>query len=408
MSFTQLKLIAISLSLLTISGCLDKNDDDSKEKSINSISNTDTKICSESNPNMVIQTISDDHKSSEVALGCSQQMQIDSGYLKNIASDYTVAAGADNFYQIGRSFAGNDANTMKKFSFELASKLEWQYATLAPGESDSNAYDLIEVNENKAYLLRYDTSTIWIVNPSANSFEYFKIGELDLSQYTNGSSTQTNMAVGTIIGDRLYVGLQRLHNGSSFVYTEPSLVAVFDINSDQEIDSTPEQVNDFNAVVLNGVNIQSIFAYDGTIYTASRGDYGNNFGYLESLNTETFETEIVVNGSSSVGHIVDSVVMSNTLGFVLTDSSRYVDNVWTSKNTLYTFNPSLHDSTTAISQFSNTPIKGIELGPEGYLWVLSAKSSNPGLYKVNPTDTSKYSFMETTLNPDKLAFRKSL
>ncbi|RPJ79604.1 MAG: hypothetical protein EHJ94_07895, partial [Deltaproteobacteria bacterium] len=148
-------------------------------------------------------------------------------------SDMTVAAYGEYFYRMERS----GANNITKFHVAQPASPVWQYSTEGD-ETGSNPHDLIFVNESKAYLLRFGSSTLWIVNPSATSEAGFKIGEIDLSVYADGDGNP-EMHSGAIVGDFLYVTLQRIDfsgGWGNYIYHTP-WVAVFKTSDDTEVDT---------------------------------------------------------------------------------------------------------------------------------------------------------------------------
>ena len=98
--------------------------------------------------------------------------------------------------------------------------------------ASSNPHDLVFVDSQKGYLLRYGSPNVWIVNPSATSASEFKIGEIDLSAYDADGVPEATRAV--IVGDRMFVFMQRLE---LFAPTLPGVVAVIDTTTDTEIDT---------------------------------------------------------------------------------------------------------------------------------------------------------------------------
>ncbi|HHJ34581.1 MAG TPA: hypothetical protein ENJ87_02335, partial [Gammaproteobacteria bacterium] len=116
------------------------------------------------------------------------------------ASDITVAAFRKNFYRIERAFAGNN---ITKFSSSDPQTPVWQFSTNDAGSAIlSNPHDMVFVSETKAYVLRYGTSTAWIVNPSAQTEAEFKTGELDLSAYADADGVP-EMDSGVVVDGRL-------------------------------------------------------------------------------------------------------------------------------------------------------------------------------------------------------------
>ncbi len=148
--------------------------------------------------------------------------------ISQYASDYTASAFGEHFYHIGRF----QINTLQKYAFSDPTQdlLSGGFDILG-SDSDSNTYDIVFVNEEKAYMIRYGSNSVWVINPSATDQAHFKIGELDLSAYDDGDDV-AEMAAATIVGDKLFIAMQRLNN---WCPTEDAYVAVFDIKTDTEM-----------------------------------------------------------------------------------------------------------------------------------------------------------------------------
>ncbi len=396
----NLKTYATLGLTVLLSGCLDSDSDSSNYSGIE---------CDTAQIDMVVQTISADYTSSSVAIGCSEGGLLDGNLISN-KSDYTVSAGNSSFYYIGKG----SIDTVSQYDFLLPDVENWKYATNDANESTSNTYKLVEVNEEKAYLIRYNKSKVWIVNPSAQNSADFKIGELDLDNYLASSdsttSTATDMSDAVIVDGKLFIAMQRLRNGSQndfgdvYDYTNNSMIAVFDIATDAEIDASPED-DTFNAITLTGKNVQTLNVLGNEIFVSSRGNYFDSFGLLESIDATSYQVTTLVEGSAELGAIVDFTATSTTQGFVLTDLSGYVDEVYTSKHNLYSLDLETSEIGAVLDGFNNIHLTDIATGPNSYLWVLSADASNPGVYKINASNIEESIFLETNLNPSKIAFK---
>ncbi|MDZ7699720.1 MAG: hypothetical protein U5R49_23255 [Deltaproteobacteria bacterium] len=102
--------------------------------------------------------------------------------LASATSDITVDAFGPYYYRLGRFMADN----VTKVAVTAPNTPIWQYSTNDPSEStSSNPYQMVFVNSEKAYLMRYGSTKAWIVNPSTTTEAGFKIGELDLSSYAD-------------------------------------------------------------------------------------------------------------------------------------------------------------------------------------------------------------------------------
>jgi hypothetical protein len=182
-------------------------------------------------------------------------------------SDITIAAHANHFYRIEKF----QANNVAKFDIAAPETVIWQFSTEG-AEEDSNPYDLIFVNSQKAYLLRYGSATAWIVNPSAATEADFKIGVLDLSAYDGGGGVP-HMNSAVIADGKLFIAMQRLD--SFWQPSNDAYVAVFDVATDEEIDTGTQNGDGLKGIRLPIRNTGAIqyLETDSAIYVQGAGDF---------------------------------------------------------------------------------------------------------------------------------------
>lgn len=429
----KLKITSIITACLLSTACLDSDNSGETKLSPSELINSNINVsggvltevqCETNELDMVVQTVADDYSSSSVAVGCSEG-GFTEGYNDVLASDYTVSAGSESFYHIGRNYI----DTISKVDFLTPSNVSWTYSALEAEEPTSNPYKLIEVSDTKAYLIRYNKSAVWIVDPSAASQDQFKIGELDLSAYLVSSevvtetesgtvtetvtATATDMSDAILIDGKLYIAMQRLRNGQSADgqygpydvrdYTNDSIIAIFDVATDTEIDTTPSVLDDLKGIVLNGHNVQSLAYEDNTLYAANRGNYFNDFGSLDAINLTSFEVTTLFSGTEEIGAISDVAVTTDRDLFILLDKSGYVNDEYTYLHNVAQLASGNIDSTVFVSYAHLTDIAADK---NGFLWIASAVSSYPGVLKIDPDNYSRNLFLPTTLNPSKIVFSK--
>jgi hypothetical protein len=125
----------------------------------------------------LVQTVAADFSSSQVAYLDYAAQTVDDGFYAKTQSDYSINVYQKDVYHIGRFFI----DTISKYNTDDASTEIWSYSTQDDLDSTTrNPYTLISLSTEKAYLLRYGSDKIWIVNPQATDFDSFKTGEIDL------------------------------------------------------------------------------------------------------------------------------------------------------------------------------------------------------------------------------------
>lgn len=312
-------------------------------------------------------------------------------------SDITVAAYGSHFYRIEKAFAGNN---ITKFSTSDPQTPVWQYSTNDAGSAVlSNPHDMIFVNETKAYVLRYGSSTMWIVNPSAETEADFKTGEIDLSAYDSADGVP-EMDGGVIVDGKLYITLQRL---DGFAVTQTAYVAVFDTATNEEIDANipgdtlkgiPLQTrNPTNIVyepVSNAIFVQGSGSFFPEEYT----------GGIEKINLDNFSAILVLDDGDAADHpyglITELAVFSDTVLY-------FVGYAAFTDNTLYKLDLSTAEVTaTAVTSLINGQIAYLTVDDQGLLWV--SDSANATVRIIDPETDTEVDALFTNLNPEKIAF----
>jgi hypothetical protein len=316
--------------------------------------------------------------------------------LQPTGSDITIASYGSHFYRIGRAFSGN---SITKFSVTDPQTPIWQYSTEDGGAVSSDPHDMVFVSETKAYVLRYGSSVMWIVNPSATTEAEFKIGEIDLSAY-DSTDTIPEMDAGVIVGDRLYIILQRLDN---FAVTQESYVAIFDVNTDKEIDAQvsggglkgiPIQTRNLTNIVYeptsNMIFVQGSGSFFPVEYTSG----------IEKIDLADFSTSLVLDDGTAANHpfglITELAVVSETLLY-------FVGYDGFTDNTLYKMDLLSGDITaTAVPSLLNGQISHLTVDDEGLLWV--SDSVNATVRVIDPLTDTEVEAIFTSLNPIKVVF----
>jgi len=312
-------------------------------------------------------------------------------------SDVFVASYGSFYYIVDRS-----AESVTKYAFSNPGEVIWQFTTKnSATDTGSNPHAMVFVNDQKAYILRYGKTTAWIVNPSALIEADFKIGELDLSAYS-GTDGIPDMDNGVVVGNQLFIAMQRLEN---FSPSALAYIAVFDINTDIEIDTNTDSVNGFNGIPLEVRNPFSDVVYDndsGLIYVQAFGSFFSPqfTGGVEVINPITYASSIVLDDGDETthpyGNIASFAIRSAT-------SAYFVGYDGFTDNNLYKFNP----TTKAVEQSSIAALQDVQISNiifdnSGRLWV--SDSSNATVYIINADTDEVIDMVSTVLNPGTVAF----
>ena len=357
-----------------------------------------------------VQTIAPDYSSSEVAYISPKSAQVTAGfYIKN-ASDYTISSYNNSLYHIGRF----GIDTIDKYEASTPDTQVWSYSTQDNQDSFSrNPYDLISVDDNKAYLLRYGSDKVWIVNPSATIAEDFKIGELDLTAYVAADNTSgtPNPVSGVINDGKLFIAMQRLSDNWA---PNTTYIAVFDVATDTEIETNANADDNVMGIPLEGVNPleHSLVSTNDTVYATTRNAYSSvdlSYSRIESINVDTYSVQSVLTASdisdNTASFIKSSVVVSEELGYFYASETLFVPS-YHEVSTVYQFNPSTGEITGSnIAETGTENISFIGLDAANFLWLSVVDPANPGVDIINTQNNEKVNErLSTILNPFAIRF----
>lgn len=366
----------------------------------------------------VVQTVSSDYSSSQVAyIDIATQDVNDGNHSKN-ASGYTISGDAETVYHIGQL----NIDTIEKFSIDDNETSQWIYSTNNSTDStSSNPYTFVPYTEDKAYIVSYGSDKIWIVNPQATTAEEFKIGELDLSAYnpvdstpdddSSDGNTVPSASDAIIVGNELFISMQRYTLAGNL---ETAYIAVFDAETDIEIDTNTSNNDNLKGIAITGLNpIKSSLTSDGdNVYVTTRNSYyadseGLAYSSIEKINTSNYDLTTVLTAAdidnNTGGFLTMSTVVSDELGYFILNT---YDANWNIDDQVYAFNPTTgviaQDN---ITQYSEVGVSYIAHDDSNNLWVSVSDPSNPGLDVFDTTDNSLlYNRIVTILNPKKIIF----
>ena len=327
-------------------------------------------------------------------------------------SDITVTCDGEYFYRIER-FSGENVS---RFHITKPDEVLSQYSTQDSSGTEtasSNPYGLVFVNETKAYLLRYGSEKAWIVNPSAATEAEYKIGELDLSAYSVDGSP--NMSSGIIVGDRLYLVLQRLDQTFA---PQDAYVAVFDTATDTEIDTAPDSdgLKGILLPVKNPGDIEALAA-NGLLYIQGTGRFGSSFSKRDPEYTGGIATIDPANGYATQLILDDGDAQSHPAGLftgmeIISENKGYlIGYAGFTDNTLFSFDPSsgtfdvdTNGLPVPVNGIKNTSVRSLAQDSKKQLWVSIADDAAPGVTVLNGADGSVVKDrIPTTLNPSTIA-----
>ena len=309
--------------------------------------------------------------------------------------DLSMAVYGDSFYRIEKMLSGNN---IARFAFSDPQTPIWQYSTNDAGSAvQSNPYDMVFVNSSKAYVLRYNSTKVWIVNPSAATEADFKLGELDLSAY-GGDDGIPDMGAAVIANGKLFILLQRLE-GPTYQVVNDAYIAVFDTATDQEID-TGASCDGFRGIPLRVRNPTGIVyqADSDTLFIRGSGSFFpvDYSGGIETVDASTYASKLVLDDSATYGLITGLMpVSANIIYFV--GYRAYND------NTLYVMDINSNQlAKTRVAALTQGQISDLALDAQGLLWVGDVAQATVRI--IDPATGNEVASVSTSLNPLKIVF----
>jgi hypothetical protein len=321
-------------------------------------------------------------------------------------SDIKMAAQGAFFYRIAR-FNGD---SVTKFAASDPATPIWQYSTMDDQDSmaTSNPQSMIFASSNKAYIPRFGSDKMWVVNPQTTTAAGFKTDSVDLSAYADADGLP-EMTQGVVVNGKLFLILQRMDQDNGWI-PQDAYLAVIDTATNTEIDTKTDRGN-LKGIPLPVKNPWNIVYKDGKVYVNGVGSYpswdgtpADYSGGIVSVDPSTYAVEMIVDDGDDTthpyGNISGVTVVSATKGYFISYAG------W-GDNSLYSFNPATGAvSENPIAAFSGgANIAALGVDGSGMLWVASNTFSGGGVLTIiNPADDSVDQVQKLNLNPQGIAF----
>jgi hypothetical protein len=233
----------------------------------------------------------------------------------------------------------------------------------------TNPHDIAVVDSPKAYVTRFETPKLLIVNPSAQpNCKDFAVGEIDLSSLADadGNPDMDQMA---IVDGRLYVSLERL-NIHSVLRTpaENGAIAVIDIATDTLM----------GHIELKGENpfaaTKGLTVRNGAIYVADVGLFGVLDGGIERIDLQSQQPDdrYVISEQQLDGDISDFAFVSDHLAYAIVSTPDF-------STKLVGFDPTTGAVGNTIAESDTFTFFDIELDDRGELYVADRSLHAPGV-----------------------------
>ncbi len=261
----------------------------------------------------------------------------------------------------------------------------------------SNPKDIAFLSETKAYITRYETNDLWIVNPSNGNY----LGSIDLSQFAD-SDGLCEMDQMLIKDGMLFITIQRLDRDNWWLPVGDSYVAVVDAAADTLFDTDPVTPGK-QAISLSGANPFSDIQfnpYTNRLYVSCVGYWGMADAGVEIINQYTYLSEgFMLTESAAGGEINDVEIVSADKGYaIITNSSFHTE--------LISFDPSTGTKLGTLYSPGGYVINDIEISPYSELFLADQTETNPGIRIYDTFDDTELTSdpIDVGLPPFDIAF----
>jgi len=274
---------------------------------------------------LAVAAASPDYKTSDVIL-INPDAELDEVIEQRIhttnPSDIGIAVSLGQLYRLDRS----TADSVSKIGINASVvSIDWQRSVLGSDES-ANPADLLALSTNRAYVARFNSQDLWVINPSATIGEDVLIEKIDLSAFASASNGTPQMADLEWVDGKLFVLLTRLadpdpDNYNSTYALENSMVVVIDTNTNSPVD-TDALAAGVQAIELPVRNAKEFSLHNGLLYIAATGDAynpdtsGKFSGGIATLNVTSYATALLIDdgelGAAPYGNISGVTVSASS------------------------------------------------------------------------------------------------
>ena len=186
----------------------------------------------------------------------------------------------------------------------------------------ANPHDIEIVAPDKAYVTRYDTASLLIVNPQNGA----ELGEIDLSAFADADGLPEVSQI-VRVGDRLYLSCQRLDRNGGWGPTDVSYLIVVDLATDTlvDVDLDAEGVQ---GIALSAANPNSMAVVGEQIAVGVVVGFGDRAGGVEIVDTATNRSlGLAVSEEDLGGDITSMVLVDQNRGYAVVADENFANSV---------------------------------------------------------------------------------
>lgn len=236
--------------------------------------------------------------------------------------------------------------------------------------NQSNPVDVAFAAPNKMYVSRAETNAIWIMNPQTGA----QTGSIDLSSLADGDGI-CEMAYMLLVGDRLFVAIQRLDRNFYWTPAGTSYIAVIDTDTDTLIDVNPGAPGTQSIALANADPYSEIQLdpWSGYLYVAGVEFWGLSDGGVELIDQVALSSAgTIFTESAAGGDMQDVEIVCPTVGYAIVQNASF-------HTVLIMFDPSTGTKTRTVYSPGDYVMQDVEQGPTGDVFLTDRTPTAPGV-----------------------------
>jgi hypothetical protein len=286
---------------------------------------------------------------------------------RRVHSDAVVRTRNGLVYVVNRRFADNIQVLDPSSDFRTLLQCSTGNGT--------NPHDIAFAGDGKAYVTLFEERELLIVNPHAQpDCKDFVRGAIDLGALADADGTP-DMDLMAVVGDRLYVSVQRLDINS--VLRLPAgrgALAVIDTASDTLID-TIELSGENPFAATKGLTVRA-----GKLYIAQAGRFGVMDGGIERVDLASGQPEgFFVTEEDLGGDVTDFVLVSEHLAYAIVSRRDF-------STALVAFDPLTATVVNTLLERDGYTLFDLELNDRGELFLTDRARQRNGVHIFRATD----------------------
>ena len=186
----------------------------------------------------------------------------------------------------------------------------------------ANPHDIEIVAPDKAYVTRYDTASLLIVNPQDGA----ELGQIDLSAFADADGLPEVSQI-VRVGDRLYLSCQRLDRNGGWGPADVSYLIVVDLATDSLVDVDPD-AEGVQGIALSAANPNSMAVVGEQIAVGVVVNFGDRSGGVEIVDTTTNRSlGLAVSEEDLGGDITSMVLVDQNRGYAVVADENFANGV---------------------------------------------------------------------------------